>query len=223
MLHLALVAATMPLGLWHWLEGHQGGLLAVLLVPVFVAGGITALFVIALDQADYPVGFLGALRRTGPLVANSAAAFWAGGDVFAAAHWTTSALFAALTLTLFAVVVLAREGEARRLARSIVAPLGVLMGGVTVALAWPVARAVWSSSSPSSSALAALLATVTWLSQVGFTARAWLAMSTFSALRETKEAKAREATFEKRFAGAAALAIFLVLAAETVELFWHLG
>lgn len=187
-LHLLLTAAVMPLGVWGALQlaPSMGG---VLRLGLFAVGALLALFVLALDQADYPVTAVGALRRTVPLVLNFGLGLWAGeGRVFSAAYWTLSSLLASLAATMAVLVVLTHRSEdpELRAQRSLV--LGLLFPVAAVALAtlWPLASSV-NGSPP------VVGAVVGWLVQTVSTTRVWMKQSVFSRARETPEARARAA------------------------------
>ena len=196
--HITLIAAVMPLGMLHFLTDAPdvAGLWRVLL---FGVAAVLALFVIALDQADYPTTLWAALRRTGPLVANVIAAAWLDGIAgessqqqrwLAGAHWSLTSLLAALCVSLVAVAVLALRSplpemrDNRGLARNLVLPLAGLAGLACLLVSWPMVRAAPRG-------IAALLPAVLWAAQTGFTTTAWMRQSVFFRRAQTAEDAAR--------------------------------
>jgi hypothetical protein len=212
--HITLIAAVMPLGMLHFLADAPdvAGLWRVLL---FAVAAVLALFVIALDQADYPTTAWAALRRTGPMVANVVAAAWLDGVAgessseqryLAGAHWTLTSLLAALCVSLVAVVVLALRSplpemrENRGLARNVVLPLALLAGVACVLVSWPLLRAARRG-------LPALVPAALWAAQTSFTALAWMRQSVFFRRANSPEDRARaEAMGAWNQVGALALA-----------------
>lgn len=186
--HLLLTAAVMPLGVWGALQlvPSMGGALRL---GLFAVGALLALFMLALDQADYPVTAVGALRRTAPLALNFGLGLWAGeGRVFSAGHWALSSLLASLAATLAVSAVLmhrSTDPELRSL-RTLVLALLVPVTAVALAMLWPLANA----ASPSAPLVGAV---VGWLVQTVSTTRAWMRQSVFSRARNTPEARARAA------------------------------
>ena len=212
LLHLAATSALVPLGLWHWLQTHPDAsgftLIALFLVIVFLA-----LFVIVLDQADYPTNLAGALGRTGPLLLNAAAALWASGNnLLASAYWTFTSLMAAFTGLFVVVAVLGwRMKDERGLVLGFIAPcaLGsaVLLGLIT--------RPLFGALTPDLPGIASAAA---WLLHAITTTVAWFKMSVFAKYLETDKSKERQQSFERAWTGPAALALVAVMCACLVEL-----
>jgi hypothetical protein len=217
-LHLAITAAVMPLGVWsfvHLGEVPSGGVR----LAVFAVGAVLALFVIIMDQADYPVTTLGALGRSSPLLANAALGFWSGGgQVFSAAHWTLTSLLASLacSLTIAGGLALASDDpdlkKNRGLVFALLIPLALAAAAVTLVMAWPLRTGFVPGA-------AVILASLAWLAQTVSTTRAWLRQSVFSSYAQTAEGHAR-AEAMRPWNGPAAIALVAVLAALAVVLLW---
>jgi hypothetical protein len=208
--HLVLTASVMPLGVLRFLqlvEASGGARLAV-----FLVGSLLALFVIAMDQADYPVTSREALSRTGPLVVNLAFGFWSGeGRVLAAAHWSLTSLLASLagSLALAAgLALVSRDPQLRKdrgLVLGLVMPLSLAAGVVAVIVALPLAK-TFTPSAPT------LLASLAWIAQTLSTTRAWMRQSVFSETAQREEGRARAEAMGP-WNGPAALAMVCVMGA----------
>jgi hypothetical protein len=203
-LHLVVTAATLPLGLQAYVTGD----VSVSRLLVFVVASVLALFVVTMDQADYPTTAAGALRRTGPLLLNAAAGAWRGG-MLGAAHWTLSSLVASLAASLAIAAVLALRSDDEVIVRNrgivvkLVIPLAIGAAIVAVLVAVPLAR----GATPS---LPTIVAAATWLLQTAFTTRAWMLQSTFATPRA--DADAREIA-ARPWRSASAVAVVMVMAA----------
>ena len=187
--HLVLTAAVMPLGVLRYVQLVESG--GGLRLAVFFVGSLLALFVIAMDQADYPRTSREALGRTGPLVVNFAFGFWAGeGRVLAAAHWSLTSLIASLAASLALAAVLALVSGDRQMQKNrglvlgLVLPLSLAAGVVALIVAQPMLK----TFSPSA---ATLLASLAWSAQTLSTTRAWMRQSVFSQATKSGEGRAR--------------------------------
>ncbi len=219
--HLVVTAAVMPLGVLRFLQlgdAPSGGVR----FAVFAVGSVLALFVISMDQADYPATSLGALRRTGPLLVNLGVGLWnADGSVLPAAHWTLTSLLASLAGSLALITVLALRSDDpdlrknRNLIYGLVIPLSLAAGALTFVVGWPLAKGLTPS-------VPTLLASLAWLGQTVATTRAWMRQSVFSNYAQTEDGRARTAAMAP-WNGLAALAMAGVMASLAFVLIFTLG
>ena len=207
--HLVLTAAVMPLGVLRFVQLVEAG--GGQRLAIFLVGSLLALFVIAMDQADYPLTSRQALGRTGPLVVNLAFGFWSGeGRVLAAAHWSLTSLLTSLAASLFLAAVLAlgsrdpQMQKNRGLVLGLVLPLSLAAAGVALIVAQPLVKA-FTPSAPT------LLASLAWTAQTVSTTRAWVRQSVFSNATKTGEGRARAEAMGP-WNGPAALAMVGVMA-----------
>ena len=211
--HLAWSCAVVPLGLFHVVDGRTTN--GFVLFLLFCAAVFLMLFLIALEQADYPVSFGGALLRTAPLFASTAAAFHAR-DLFFAAYWNVGADLVGLSLlftvtTLFAL----RQSDAttRKYALALLAPLALLTGCAALFIDAPLVHTVLADPSPE-----LLVAAVAFVGQAASTTFAWFRMSVFSRYLDSDVSKARVRAWEHGWTTVAALGLVGAMLAAVVIL-----
>ena len=220
LIHLVLIGASLPLGMFAFVSAtHPGGAAKFLVVGV---GLVLALFVLAMDHAAYPVTLRGAVVRTVPLVLTLGLGWWNhAGDIPIAAHHALSSLMAALTFTLALVTVQAyRTGDAARqshgpILRSLVMPITAAAAVGTAIVGWPLLQGAVSDPSWT---VATIIAPIAWLVQTATTTKAWYAQSIYGGPR-TPDTVAREMA-STRWSDAMAITTGLVLLGFAVAALW---
>jgi len=204
---------VIPLGALHFLRAEQPGFFVR--AATFLAGALLGLFVVAMEQADFPLQLGPAAARTVPMLVNVGVAAWrSNGDVLATAHSSLSALATAMSVTLLFVAVLVRRARGspagdRRLAAQVLLPIAALAGVV----AWFSSQGVLQFGSE----WPALLGVAAWGGQVLGTCAAWVRHSAFGP--DSAEREAQHETLMGAWNKPAALAVVAVLLGLTVVVF----